>query len=150
MVLTCKICIFRNLAASWTLKRSQPVSQNSRQLFLIHSKCFFKWWEEKRVLQVVVYTKQYRVSHFNKCSGTSRKLSALSRRHPPPLFSVCWDGAFGCWQFLGEIVCCFVWDGRRCSNREDTKTLMPLPWLLKSDHCDLKKKKRLVTAYKSF
>lgn len=83
---------------------------------------------------------QYHVSHFAKCSGATRKLSALRRRHPPPLFPVCWDGAFGCWQFLGEIVCCFVWDGRQCNYCGDTKTLMPLPWLLKSDHCDLKKK----------
>lgn len=56
MGLTCNVCIFRKLAASWTLKQFQPVLQNSRQLFLTRSKCFFKWWEEKRVLQVVVYT----------------------------------------------------------------------------------------------
>ena len=52
MGLTC----IRKLAASclsWTLKQPQLVSQNSRQLFLIYSKFFFKLWEEKWVIPVV-------------------------------------------------------------------------------------------------
>lgn len=142
MGLACKIHIFKKLAAShlsWTLKQPQLVSQNSRQLFLIYSKFFFKWWEEKWVIQAVVST----CSTMSPIQWDQQAAFCIKQKTPAiPLLlctsSLCCeeDGAFCYWQLLGEIVCCFVWDSRQYNHRRDPKAQIPCPWLLKLDHCD--------------